>query len=299
MSNLKPGGRPGVWAFETEAMRGELSVAPEAHVHGITSLIQKRTGRQVVQDGLFCLHLYRVLARNHWLSQCRDVPHTGALEGDEVVIRWPKDALGPGLDAEAGYRVSSEHSIDLRVTLSSAGRWHRDLELYTSNYFAHDMAPGLYTVTPFSGPVSAANPGVATRPADNPATRFCYQVWPRDVFGAQRFTDGRWEYGTHSPVPWAIGRWFAYPFGFYATEDRRTLAVVMARAADCFALCSSYRSDDPGDAVAHHNSLYHNLIGEDAGPGWQRTVCQRLVLTDWADEDAPLKAFRAFAQKDG
>jgi hypothetical protein len=294
MSQLKPTHRPDVWSFETDAMEGELKADAQAHVHGVTSLVQKSTGRQVVQENLFCLHLYRVLTRNHWLSQCRDVPHAGVLEGDELVIRWPEDALGPGLEGEARYRVSSDNSLDLAVTLTNTGRWHRALELYTSNYFAPSLHPGLYTVTPFVGPASTTHPAVLTRPVDSPATRFCYHVWPRDVFGAQSFTDGRWEYGTHSPVPWAIGRWFAYPLGFYATDDRETLAVVMARPDDCFAMCTSYHSDDPDDGVAHHNSLYHSLIGADAGPGWQRTVRQRLVLTDWADEEAPLQACEAF-----
>lgn len=296
MSKLQSTDRPGVWSFETSAMKGELSAIPDAHLHGVTSLTQKSTGRQIVQGRLFCLHLYRVLTRNHWLSQCRDAPHTGALEDGEVVIRWPKESLGPGIEGEARYRVSSENSIDLTVTLRNAERWHRDLELYTSNYFDHSMSPGLYTMTPHRGPVSATNPAAVTQPADNPATRFCYLVWPRDIFAAQKFTDGRWEYGTHSPVPWAIGRWFAHPLGFYATRDRRTLAVVMAQPDDCFAVCTTYHSDDPKDGVAHHNSLYHSLIGSDAGPRWQRTLRQRLVLTDWTDEDAPLKAFEAFAK---
>ncbi len=294
--SLTPTDRPGVWSFETGAMKGELSASPETHAHGVTSLVQKRTGRQVVREKLFCLHLYRALTRNHWLSQCRDVRHTGGVEGEELVIRWPKDALGPGLEGEARYRVSSPDSIDLTVTLRNAGRWHRDLELYTSNYFDPGMRPGLYTVTPFRGPVSDANPPAVTLPEDNPATRYCYHAWPRDILGAQRFTDGRWEYGTHSPVPWAVGRWYAYPFGFYATEDRRTLAVVMARAEDCYGMCTSYHSDDPKDGVAHHNSLYHNLIGCDAGPGWERTVRQRLTLGEWT-EDAPARAYERFEQE--
>jgi hypothetical protein len=294
LSQLKPTDRPGVWSFETDAMKGEVSVNAETHLHGVTSLVQKTTNRQVVQENLFCLHVYRVLTRNHWLSQCRDVPHTGALENDEVVVRWAEGALGPGLRGEARYRVSSDDSIDLTVTLENSRGWHRDLELYTSNYFDHGMDPGLYTVRPFGGPVSATNPAVVTWPVDSPATRCCYHVWPRDIFGAQKFTDGRWEYGTHSPVPWAISRWLAYPLGFYATADRRTLVVVMAEPDDCFAVCTSYHSDDPEDDVAHHNSLYHNLMGIDAGPGWRRSVRQRLVVTDWADEDAPLRAFEAF-----
>ena len=290
MSPLKPADRPNVWTFETDAMRGELSASADTHGHGITSLIQKSTNRQIVQKDLYCLHLYRVLTRNHWLSQCRDVPHGGTVEGDELVVRWPKDSLGPGLECEACYCVSSENSLDLTVTLRNTDRWHRDFELYTSNYFDLSMSPGLYTVAPFSGPGSAA----LTLPGDNPATRGCYLVWPRDNLAAQKFMDGRWEYGTHSPVPWAIGRWLAHPLGFYATDDRRTLVVVMAEAQDCFAVCTSYRSDDPTDGVAPHNSLYHNLIGEDVGPDWQRTLRQRLVLTEWADEDAPLKVLAAF-----
>lgn len=296
MASLKPTDRPGVWSFETDAMKGELSASPETHLHGVTSLIQKSTGRQVVREKLFCLHLYRVLTRNHWLSQCRDVPHTGQVEGDELVIRWPRGALGPGLEGEARYRVSSANSIDLTVTLRNTGSWHRDLELYTSNYFDPSMSPGLYTVTPFRGPVSTSNPAILTQPRDNPATRYCYNVWPRDIFGAQKFTDGRWEYGVHAPVPWAIGRWYAYPFGFYATDDRKTLAVVTAQPEDCFALCTSYQSDDPKDGVAHHNSLYHSLLGCDAGPDWQRTVRERLILGEWLD-DAPVKAYEVFTGK--
>lgn len=275
-------------------MRGELCARPDLHLHGITSLVQKSTNRQVIQKDLFGLHLYRVLTRNHWLSQCRDVPHAGVLEDDELVIRWPQEALGPGLIGEARYRVAADSSIDLTVSLENTGRWHRDLELYTSNYFDHSLAPGLYTVPPFADPASVSNAAVLTAPSDSAATRSCYHVWPRDILGAQRFTDGRWEYGTHSPVPWAIGRWFAYPLGFYATADRRTLVAVMAQPDDCFALCTSYYSEDPHDAVAHHNSLYHSLVGSDAGPGWRKTLRQRLVVTAWAEDEAPLRAFRDF-----
>jgi len=295
MATLTPTDRPHTWSFDTDVMCGEVAADAGSHRHGVVSLVQKSTGRQVVQGNLFCLHVYRVLARNQWLSQARDVPHEATIEGDELVVRWQQDALGPGLEAEARYAVSSENSIDLALTLRNRSRWHRDLELYTSNYFDLSMAPGLYTVAPFSGAVSAANPPVLTRPADNDISRHCYCAWPRDNFAARMFTDGRWEHGTHSPVPWAIGRWMAHPLGFYATEDRRTLAVVMAKPQECFAVCTSYHSDDPADGVAHHNSLYHNLIGEDAGPGWERTLRQRLVLTEWSADDTPLQVSAAFA----
>ena len=294
MSELKTTDRPEVWAFETAALRGELSASSATQRHGITSLIQKSTNRQIVQEGLYCLHLYRILTRNHWLSQCRDVPHSGRVEADQLVIRWPSEALGPGLEAEARYRLFGDNAIDLTVTLRNAHRWHRDLELYTSNYFAPGMSPGLYTVRPFSGPAFAGSGAVLTQPVGNTATTGCYHAWPRDSLAAQKFTDGRWEYGTHSPVPWTIGRWLAQPLGFYATDDRQTLAVVMARAEQCFAMGTSYRSDDPNDDVAQHNSLYHNLIGEDVGPGWERVLHQRLLLTTWEDDEAPLQAFAGF-----
>jgi len=300
MSTLTPTDRPGVWSFETDTMKGELSANAQTHQHGITSLTQKSTGRQIVREKLFCLHLYRVLARNQWFSQCRDLPHAATLEGDALVIRWPltkkpeEPCFAPGVEAEARYRVATANAIDLSITLKNTDRWHRDFELFTSNYFDASMNPGLYTLTPYRGPVSATNPAVLTQPLDNPCSRFCYNAWPRDIFAAQMFLDGRWEYGLHSPVPWALGRWFAYPFGFYATGDRKTLAVVMAQPDDCFALCTSYHSDDPKDGVAHHNSIYHNLIGRDIGPGWQRTLRQRLTLTDWEADDAPLKAYQEF-----
>lgn len=299
MNQLKPTDRPGAWSFETDAMKGELSADAETHLHGITSLTQKSTGRQVVRERLFCLHLYRVLARNQWFSQCRDVPHTAKLEGDELVVQWPLTkpevpGFGPGLEAEARYRVAAVNAVDLTVTIKNTTRWHRDLELFTSNYFDAAMNPCFYTVTPYRGPVGPKNAAVLTQPLDNPCSRFCYNGWPRDIFAAQKFFDGRWEYGTHSPVAWAIGRWFAYPFGFYATGDRKTIAVVMARPDDCFGMCSSYHSDDPKDGVAHHNSLYHNLLGRDVGPASQHTLRQRLVLTDWVDDDAPLKAYQEF-----
>ena len=73
----------------------------------------------------------------------------------------------------------------------------------------------------------------------------------------------------------------------------------MAERDDCFALCTSYRSDDPRDEVAHHNSLYHNLVGSEAAPGWRKTLRQRLVLTDWTDDDVPLRAFEAFVSHAG
>lgn len=302
MSALQPTDRAGVWSFETDAMKGELSANAETHQHGITSLTQKSTSRQIVREKLFCLHLYRVLARSQWFSQCRDVPHTGKVEGDELVIRWPASkentpSLGPGLEGEARYRVVAADAIDLTVTLKNTGRWHRDLELYTSNYFDASMNPGLYTITPYRGPVSATNPAQLTHPLDNPCSRYCYNAWPRDIFAAQMFTDGRWEYGTHSPVAWAIARWFAWPFGFYATSDRKTLAMVMAKPDDCFGMCCSYHSDDPKDGVAHHNSLYHDLIGRDVGPGAVVTVRQRLVLTAWGEEETPVKVYEAFVAK--
>ena len=290
---LTPTSAPAAWAFETPMMRGELSADPGGNRHGVTSLVQLSTGRQIVQPGLYCLHLYRVLSRNHWLSQCRDVPHEGEIEGDELVIRWAADTLGPGLSAEARYAVVADEAIDLTVTLRNERGWHRDLELYTSNYLQAGMFPGVYTARPYSGPAWSV-PGVLTRPTASAATAGCYHAWPRDSFAAQKFTDGRWEYGTHSPVPWVVGRWLAQPLGLYATDDRRTLAVVMARYEDCFGVCTSYRSDDPTDDVAHHNSLYHNLVGEDVGPGWERTLRQRLVIAEWEDDETPLRALAAF-----
>ena len=92
----------------------------------------------------------------------------------------------------------------------------------------------------------------------------------------------------------AVGRWFAYPFGYYATADRKTMAVVMAHPDDCFGMCSSYHSDDPKDGVAHHNSLYHDLLGRDSSPGSQHVLRQRLVLCDGTDEGTPLKAYEEF-----
>jgi hypothetical protein len=45
--------------------------------------------------------------------------------------------------------------------------------------------------------------------------------------------------------------------------------------------------------AARHNSLYHNLAGCDAGPGWERALRQRLVLGAW-DETAFGEAYREF-----
>ena len=71
MITLKLNPTTNTYDFETEQMEG--SIQPEGVFHGVTRLLDKRTGRQVIDPKSSALCVYRVLGRNQCLGLLRQL----------------------------------------------------------------------------------------------------------------------------------------------------------------------------------------------------------------------------------
>jgi len=255
--------------FDTGALRGTLR--SQGKSLGLTSVVDSASGTAIARAyGLFS-H-YRLLddraryghAAWDWASEARVLP-SGAVE-----VRWSADDEHP-FDMKAVYGWTTRNTLDLTTTVVPRKDLKR-FEVFLASYF-EGFATSLAYV--------AACQKTDGKPRFLEAKKSCgtWQMFPSDDRAVEIIQDGRWR-RPPSPVEWKIMPQLAAPLAMRRDAESGLTGLIMAPAADCFAVATPYGEES-------HRSLYLSLFGRDLKSGEAATARSRLVIgRDMSDKQA-------------
>ena len=126
--------------FETEAIEGTIRL--DGAYHGVTRLVDKRTGRQVIDARYSALNLFKLQAVNHYMGQPRLMPRTTTAAPTAVDVTWPATEAHLG-EVTARYEVRGPSAIDATVSVRM-GWSYPGYELFMSSYFDKVLRPHVY-----------------------------------------------------------------------------------------------------------------------------------------------------------
>jgi len=282
--------------FQTDEIEGTVRL--DGAYHGVTRLVDRRTGRQVIDSRYSALNLFKLMSVNLAMGQPRTMPRTIETGPAWGQVRW---AATDSHRAEvvARYEIRPPNAIELSVTVKSRGTY-AGYELFLSNYFDKTLRPHVY-LEPARGKAAA---GEAERvlPTVNDAFRGTVLVFPRDAHAARRCVDGRWdrsEQGTPTVQMCPVRR-YAHCLAVMADPENSLGVVLMSPPQHCYAVSARYHADADEDRLTTYSAFDLSLFGDDLLPGDERTVKVRLALVPLdAEWQAPLRLYRAFLDERG
>ncbi len=294
-TQLTPGAAPDSFDFETEQIKGTIQL--QGKYHGVTRLIDKRTGRQVIDPRYSALNLFKLMSVNQFLDQPRTMPRTTTVASDWVEAKWAASESHKA-ELSARYEVKQPNAIDLTVTVRSQGAY-RGYELFLSSYFDKAFEPHVYLWTRGRKNRDLAAPTV------NDVFRGAVLVFPRDAHAARRCVDGRWDRNERGAptVQMCPVRHYAYcmavmvfPAENPAGKSPKRLGVVlMSRPQDCYAISTRYHAEKPADRLTSYSAFDLSLFGDNLLPHDERTVKIRLAVTELDNDfSQPLQLYNAF-----
>lgn len=273
--------------FESDLIAGE--VIADGSRFQVAGLTWKPL--DLVVDTGMALAPYRLLARDAWMGEVRQMAHTATIGNGMHVSFAPSFIHQAALD----FRVSMTRPDALDVTVDIRPcTTYLDYELLISAYLAEGFRPGAYI-----GPGVRGIPATPkqVRPTHDPVYEDMYVAFPRDERSAALLSDGRWQRGRHF-TRFAPVRYHAAPVAFSAHEDSELDVLLMGPPQDVFTVSMAYHADDPADDVGQHRSLYLSLLGRDIHPGERLRTSFRLQLGVFGrSKDDHLAAVDAFLQK--
>jgi hypothetical protein len=276
--------------FETEQMKG--SIQPEGAYHGVTALIDKRTGRQVIDPRYSALNLFKLLSVNAFMGEPRSMNRTIQAGPGMVEVKWPATEMYKG-EITARYEVHEPAAVDVTVTVRSQGTYAAH-EIFMSSYFDKVLKPHVYLQP--ARDAKSPEPEIVV-PQVNDLFRGTLPVFPRDAHSARRCIDGRWdrnEFGTPIVQMCPLRR-YGHCLAFMADPERKLGVVLMSRPRDCYAISSRYHAERDADRLTSYSAFDLSLFGDDLLPGDARSVTVRLALTPLDGEmSQPLKLYQAF-----
>ena len=285
----------GGFDFETAQMQGTVRL--DGKYHGVTGLIDKRTGKQVIDPRYSALNLFRLFSVNQGMGQPRTMERTTHVSSDWIEVKWPATDGHKG-EITARYEVSSPNTIDLTVTVQVHGSY-RGYELFLSSYFDKALRPHVY-LKPQRRAGAEAEPELVL-PTVNDVFRGTVLVFPRDVHAARRCLDGRWErneWGAPT-VQMCPARHYGHCLAFLTDAESPLGVVLMSHPRYCYAISTRYHADDDADRLTTYSAFDLSLFGNDLLPGDQRTVKVRLAVTELDDAwSQPLGLYRAFLSEE-
>lgn len=276
--------------FDTEQMAGTIRL--DGAYHGVTRLVDKRTGRQVIDPRYSALNLFKLHAVNQYMGQPREMKRTTTVSPTSVAIKWAATEAHLG-EITARYEVFAPNLVDLTVTVRAQGTYP-GYEVFLPNYFDKALRPHVY-LKPRRGS-TMPEPELVV-PTVNDVFRGMLLVFPRDAHAARRCVDGRWDRSEFKApsVPQAPVRRYAHCLAFQADPEKQVAAVLMAHPRHCYAFSTRYHADDDADRLAPYSAFDFSLFGDDLVPGDERTVKVRLALTTLDKElSQPLQLYQRF-----
>ncbi len=272
------------FTFETKRMSGTITVP--GRYHGVTRLVDKKTGRQLIDSRYSALNLYKLMSGSGVMGEPRKMERTSRFDNNWVEIVWPPTKEHSGT-VTARYEVKRDDAIDLTITVQTAAAY-TDYEVFLPSYFDKSMRAHLHLKQ------RGKQPPELVMPEYNPAFATTLPLFPRDSRGAQIPLDGRWD----GIIDFSPMRRYAHCFAFMATPDNRAAAVLMAAPRDCFGISVRYHADEDAKRLTSYSAFDLGLIGQDLKPDETRTVHARLTLTDLdKDFSQPLKLYEAFLKE--
>ncbi len=279
------------FAFDTPVMSGCISTT--GSYHGVTRLVDKRSGKQLTDARYSALNLFRLFSVNLGMGTPRTMERKVRATDTAVEITWPPTPEHQG-EITARYQVSGPDTIDLRLTLRVKGTY-AGYELLLPNYFDATMIPHVYLKgRARAGKTPAADLVV---PMLSEVYRGCCLVFPRDAHAARRPLDGRWERSEFKmpTAPFFPVRHYAHPVTFMTDPEKKTAVVLMMRRSSCSAISARYFAERMEDRATTYSAVDFLVFGDDLLPGDVRTADVRLVLTPLdAEMSQPLKLYEKF-----
>ncbi|MDP6543087.1 MAG: PmoA family protein [Phycisphaerae bacterium] len=249
------------YSFDTGVLRGTLRQGGKSRgLSGFTHIPSKTR----LNGGLGIFGHYRVFTTNKrygpaawgWASTSK-LTSDGAVE-----VRWPKAKDRP-FEMMAVYRWSAPDTLDLTTTVKAAADLSK-FESFIASYFTKSL--------PASSIYVKGDSKTGGKPIFQTTEKSAghWQMFPRSKKVVPMIKDGRWKQKPH-PVDWAIRDNLAAPLGMRRGKGDAPTAILMAPAADCYALSTPFAGEG-------HRSFYLSLFGRDIKAGQTATARCRLVI---------------------
>jgi len=276
--------------FDTGQIQGTLR--SDGAYHGVTRLVDKRTGRQVIDPRYSALNLFKLMSTNQVMGQPRLMERNSrrldaAPAGLE--IRWPPSE-GHNAELIARYEVRPPNAVDLTVTLHAQGTYPA-YELFLSSYFDKALRPHVWLQSRGKQPPERVLPTV------NDVFRGTVLVFPRDALAARRCVDGRWQRDERRTpvVQMCPVRPYAQCLAVQADPERRLAVVLMSDPRSCYAISTRYHADNDADRLTTYSAFDLSLFGDDVVPGAEYQARVRLAVVEldeaWQNVDAAYRTF--------
>jgi hypothetical protein len=277
--------------FETATVAGSLR--PDGAYYGVSRLIHKASGKQVIDPRYSALNLFRLFSVNLGLGNPRAWSREIKATDTAVDILWQETDAHQGT-IHARYEVREPGDVDLTLTFKSLGAY-AGYEILLPSYFDKSMIPHLYLKRREVGPQLPELDLVVPTVSD--VFRGCGLVFPRDAHTARFPVDGRWSRSEYKMdvAPFVPLRHYGHPFMFMTDPDKKLAAVMMMRRESCSAISSRYYSEKLEDRATSYSAMDFLVFGRNFVPGDEATALIRLSLTDLDVEmSQPLKLHQKF-----
>jgi hypothetical protein len=287
---LTPGEEEHCFNFETEQIQGTIRL--DGAYHGVTRLIDKQSGRQVIDERYSALNLFKLMSVNQIMDQPRHMERTTRISPQHVEVDWAATD-GHKAAISARYEVSRPNAVDLTVTVRSKGAY-RGYEVFMSNYFDKTLRPNVYLQS------RGAKPPELVVPMVSDVFRGTVLVFPRDTHAARICVDGRWERNERDTpvVQMCPVRHYAHCVAFLTDPEEQLGVVLMLRPEDCYAISTRYFAADDADRLTSYSAFDFSLFGDDLLPGTERSVKCRLALVRLdGDLSRPLEMYKEFVSE--
>jgi hypothetical protein len=284
---LTPGATPDSFDFDAREIQGTIRL--DGAYHGVTRLVDKRTGNQVIDPRYSALNLFKLMSVNQVMGQPRTMQRTTRAGPDWVEVKWAPTDSHKG-EVTARYEVHQPNAVDVTVTVRSQGTY-RGYELFMSSYFDKALRPHVCLAS------GGGREPQWVLPTVSDAFRGTVLVFPRDAHSARPCLDGRWDRNERSTpiVQMCPVRRYAHCLAVQADAEGRLGVVLMSDPRHCYAISTRYHADDDADRLTTYSAFDLSLFGGDLLPGDERSVKVRLAVTP-LDQDMtqPLELYRAF-----
>lgn len=104
--------------FQTDEIAGTIQL--EGAYHGVTRLVDRQSGRQVIDSRYSALNLFKLMSVNLAMGQPRTMPRTIETGSSWGQVGWGATAAHRA-EVVARYEIRPPNAIDLSVTVKSLG----------------------------------------------------------------------------------------------------------------------------------------------------------------------------------
>ncbi len=281
----------GAFEFQTEAIQGTIRL--DGAYHGVTRLIDRRTGRQLIDARYSALNLFKLMAVDQVMGMPRLMDRKIRVSAKSLEVVWAATDAHQGT-VTARYEIRQPNAVDLTVTVNSLGTYP-GYEVFVSSYFDKTLRPSVYLRPSARGPATGDCEVVV--PSFSDVFRGTVLVFPRDAHAARRCVDGRWDRNERKTptVQMCPLRRYAHCLALLSDPGNRLGVVLMSEPRHCYAISTRYHAEEEKQRLTDYSAFDFSLFGEDLLPGDERTARIRLAVTPLGgDSSLPLTLYRAF-----